>query len=64
MQKKSLSSRMIAIVLLCGLLFSPPIIFLFDTPSNLGLSRLTIWIFAAWLGIITIAAYFLETSDE
>lgn len=64
MQNKSLISRMVSLTLLGLLLFTPPLLLLFDTPADSGFSMLPVWMFASWLVLIMLTAWVMERSDE
>ncbi|SFH47797.1 hypothetical protein [Modicisalibacter xianhensis] len=52
------TARRIALAILALLLFSPPVIGLFDIPSAItGLSWLPLYLFCAWGGIIALTAW-------
>lgn len=56
--------RLIALAGLTLLLFSPPLIGLFDRPSANGLSWLPAYLFIAWGSVIGLAAWLLEHMPE
>lgn len=62
--KSLLQSRLLALTLLGLLLFSPPLLLLFDHPGPWGLSLLPLFIFLFWGLLILLAALILECSDE
>jgi len=62
--KSSLQSRLTALTLLGLLLFSPPLLLLFDQPGRWGFSLLALWIFLLWGLLIVLAALILEGGDE
>mgnify|MGYP001319545223 CR=1 FL=1 len=52
------TARQIALAILALLLFSPPVIGLFDIPAaTTGPSWLPLYLFCAWGGIIALAAW-------
>lgn len=62
--KSPLQSRLTALTLLGLLLFSPPLLLLFDQPGRWGFSLLSLWIFLLWGLLIVLAALILEGGDE
>jgi hypothetical protein len=64
MRPSPLSGRLVALTLLGTLLFTPPLIGLFDHDSDSGLSWLPLYLFGAWALIILAAALLLERRDE
>lgn len=60
----SVASRLVALTLLGGLLFTPPLLTLFDRPLLAGMSGLSWYLFAAWGGLIGLAAWLLERHHE
>ncbi len=56
--------RLIAVTLLAALLFTPPLLGLFDQPGNSGLSWLPLYLFGAWGFVILLAALILERHDD
>lgn len=61
--KPRLTSRLVALSLLALVLFSPPLLLLFDQPTAWGLSTLPLVIYLAWAGLILLAALLLERAD-
>ncbi|WP_020680662.1 hypothetical protein [Marinobacterium rhizophilum] len=59
----SQTPRLIAVTLLAALLFTPPLLGLFDRPLDNGLSSLSLYLFAAWGLVILLAALILERDD-
>ncbi|KEA62699.1 hypothetical protein ADIMK_3171 [Marinobacterium lacunae] len=57
-------SRLLALSLLGLLLFSPPLLLLFDRPGSHGFSLLAAIIFVIWALLILAAALILERSNE
>lgn len=53
-------ARLIALVMLAGLLFSPPLVIIVDRPPAEGLSWLPLYLFAVWTIVIALAAWLLE----
>ncbi|GGO86686.1 hypothetical protein GCM10011348_38080 [Marinobacterium nitratireducens] len=64
MPPPKLPGRLTALALLGTLLFTPPLIGLFDHPGANGLSWLPLYLFAVWGLLILAAALLLESSDE
>lgn len=64
MHNKSLISRLVSLTLLGVLFFTPPLLLLFDTPTESGFSRLPIWMFSSWLVLIGLTAWVMESSNE
>jgi hypothetical protein len=64
MKKPVNQARLIGLTLLAGLLFTPPLLLLFDRPSPSGLSWLPIYVFTVWLTVIGLAAWLLEGSKD
>ncbi len=61
----SLVSRLIALALFALVLFTPPILGLFDRPLWGDISALPLYLFAAWLLVIVLCALLHEgKSDE
>ncbi|GHE22874.1 hypothetical protein [Halomonas urumqiensis] len=56
--------RLIALVVLAVVLFTPPMVLLFDSPSETGISRLALYLFMAWGLVIALAAWLLEHPSE
>ena len=54
-----LGERLVALVLLATLLFTPPLVQVFDRPAD-GLSWLPLYLFVAWGTVIALAAWLLE----
>ncbi len=63
-EKDTTGARLAALTLLAGLLFTPPLLTLFDRPLPGGLSGLSWYLFAAWGGVIVLAAWLLEQPHE
>ncbi|SHF15718.1 hypothetical protein SAMN02745148_01950 [Modicisalibacter ilicicola DSM 19980] len=57
-------ARLLALAGLALLLFSPPLLLLFDRPAVYGLSWLPLYLFLAWAGVIGVAAWLLERPDS
>jgi uncharacterized RDD family membrane protein YckC len=57
-------ARLIALICLSVLLFSPPLVLIFDRPAEQGLSWLPLYIFIVWLSIIGLAAWLMEHRQE
>lgn len=62
--RSRLQGRLLALTLLGLLLFSPPLLLLFDQPGPWGFSLLPLIIFLIWGVLILLAALLLESSDE
>lgn len=56
--------RLVALVVLAVVLFSPPLLLLVDTPSPNGLSWLPLYVFIAWTAVIGLAAWLMERRPE
>lgn len=61
--KQALSGRLVALTLLALVLFSPPLLLLFDRPTEGGISILPLVIYLVWAGLILMAALILERPD-
>ncbi len=59
MNTPRLGERLTALVLLATLLFTPPLVLLFDRPEG-GASWLPLYLFVAWAAVIGLAAWLLE----
>ncbi|WP_299310586.1 hypothetical protein [uncultured Halomonas sp.] len=59
MNTPRLGERLTALVLLATLLFTPPLVLLFDRPEG-GPSWLPLYLFVAWGVVIGLAAWLLE----
>ncbi|QOR39158.1 hypothetical protein HNO52_12000 [Billgrantia diversa] len=57
-------ARLVALIGLAALLFSPPLVLIFDRPSSTGLSWLPLYLFVAWLVVIALAAWLMEHRQE
>ncbi|TFH86723.1 hypothetical protein EQG41_10315 [Billgrantia azerbaijanica] len=57
-------ARLVALVVLAALLFSPPLVLVFDHPSATGPSRLPLYLFLAWALVIGMAAWLMEHWQE
>lgn len=64
MQGPSLVSRLVSLTLLGLLFFIPPLVLLFDRPTQFGFSLLPLWLFFSWLVLIALTAWVMERSDE
>ncbi|ANG64319.1 hypothetical protein A8C75_18790 [Marinobacterium aestuarii] len=64
MRPSPLPPRLIAVTLLAALLFTPPLLGLFDQAGDSGLSWLPLYLFGAWAFVILLAALTLELSDD
>jgi hypothetical protein len=53
--------RLVALIVLALLLFSPPLLLVADrAPDAGGLSRLPLYLFLAWTAVIALAAWLME----
>ncbi|MBE0488150.1 MAG: hypothetical protein IBX53_03645 [Halomonas sp.] len=59
MNTPRLGERLVALVLLATLLFTPPLVLVFDRPAG-GPSWLPLYLFLAWGVVIALAAWLLE----
>ncbi|QTF90983.1 hypothetical protein [Halomonas sp. BM-2019] len=59
MNTPRLGERLVALVLLATLLFTPPLVLVFDRPAD-GPSWLPFYLFVAWGAVIALAAWLLE----
>jgi hypothetical protein len=57
-------ARLIALIVLATLLFSPPLVLIFDRPPAAGPSWLPLYLFVAWALVIGLAAWLLEHQPE
>ncbi|SDK59646.1 hypothetical protein [Billgrantia gudaonensis] len=58
-------ARLVALTALAALLFSPPLVLVFDvTPSGDGPSWLPLYLFLAWALVIGLAAWLMEQREE
>nr|WP_111415349.1 hypothetical protein [Halomonas lactosivorans] len=57
-------ARLVALIGLAALLFSPPLVLVFDRPPAAGLSWLPFYLFVAWLLVIGLAAWLMEHRQE
>jgi len=57
-------ARLVALVVLAALLFSPPLVLVFDQPSGAGPSWLPLYLFLAWALVIGLAAWLMEHRQE
>jgi hypothetical protein len=56
--------RLVALFLLGVLIFTPPLLGIFNTPDRiLGLPTLYLYLFAAWTLLIVLVALAIESSD-
>ncbi|MBT00412.1 MAG: hypothetical protein CMI01_17310 [Oceanospirillaceae bacterium] len=62
--RKRAESRLLALTILALLLFSPPLLLLFDRPLSLGFSALPVAIYLIWALVILISALILEGRHE
>ncbi|MGJ7456239.1 hypothetical protein ACR80S_10775 [Halomonas sp. MA07-2] len=59
MNTPRLGERLVALVLLATLLFTPPLVLVFDRPAG-GPSWLPLYLFGVWGVVIALAAWLLE----
>lgn len=64
MKTPRLGERLVVLILLAALLFSPPFILSFDRISSGGLSWLPLYIFIAWGVVIGLAAWLMESRHD
>ncbi|WP_114416494.1 hypothetical protein [Marinospirillum perlucidum] len=64
MKGSLLQARLVGLLLLALVLFTPPVLLVFDRPAWLGFSGLPLYLFAAWLVILALAAWLLEGSKD
>ncbi|MGC3872858.1 hypothetical protein ACPF7Z_06265 [Halomonas sp. GXIMD04776] len=57
------NSRLLALTGLALLLFSPPLVVLFNRPAANGLSWLPLYLFVVWGAVIGMAAWLLQRPD-
>jgi hypothetical protein len=57
-------ARLVALIGLAVLLFSPPLVLIFDRPPSAGLSWLPFYLFVAWILVIALAAWLMEHRQE
>ncbi|MCE8026684.1 MULTISPECIES: hypothetical protein [Halomonadaceae] len=57
-------ARLMALIGLALLLFSPPLVLIFDRSPAATLSWLPLYIFVAWLLVIALAAWLMEHRRE
>lgn len=57
-------ARLIALICLAVLFFSPPLVLIFDRPAERGLSWLPLYLFVIWLVVIGLAAWLMEHRQE
>jgi hypothetical protein len=57
-------ARLVALIGLAVLLFSPPLVLIFDRPPSAGLSWLPFYLFVAWTLVIALAAWLMEHRQE
>jgi len=56
--------RLIALFLFGALLFTPPLLGVFNTPARvIGIPTLYLYLFAAWTLLIVVVALVIESSD-
>ncbi|EPC03378.1 hypothetical protein L861_17705 [Litchfieldella anticariensis FP35 = DSM 16096] len=60
MKTPRFGERLVALIVLAALLFSPPLILPFDRTANGGLSWLPLYLFLAWGIVIALAAWLME----
>ncbi|MDI5936387.1 hypothetical protein [Halomonas kalidii] len=59
-----LKERLIALIVLATLLFSPPLLLVVDRPPAAGLSWLPLYLFLVWGAVIALAAWLMERRHE
>ncbi len=60
-----MSERLISLFLLGVLLFSPPLLLIFDLPETIGgFPLLYLFLFIAWCGVIILAAITVESAEQ
>ncbi|PMR69814.1 hypothetical protein [Halomonas heilongjiangensis] len=59
-----LKERLIALIVLAALLFSPPLLLVVDRPPAAGLSWLPLYLFLAWGAVIALTAWLMERRHE
>lgn len=64
MSESQRRSRLVALIVLAALLFSPPLVLVFDLPSAAGPSWLPLYLFLAWALVIGLAAWLMEHRQE
>ncbi|WP_168015603.1 hypothetical protein [Halomonas salinarum] len=64
MLKPRRAQRLVALVILAALLFTPPLILLADKSVDGGLSWLAAYLFVSWALVIGLAAWLLERVPE
>ncbi|WP_324615486.1 hypothetical protein [Halomonas salipaludis] len=64
MKTPRLGERLVALIGVALVLFSPPLILVADRPATNGLSWLPLYLFIAWALVITLAAWLLEHRHE
>ncbi|WP_318153356.1 hypothetical protein [Halomonas sp. ML-15] len=64
MKTPRLGERLIALIGVALLLFTPPLILIADRPAANGLSWLALYLFVAWALVIALAAWLLEYRHE
>ncbi|MGR4067974.1 hypothetical protein OCT51_12540 [Halomonas sp. LR3S48] len=57
-------ARLIALIGVAALLFSPPLVLIFDRPAPAGPSWLPLYLFVAWLAVIGLTAWLMEHRQE
>ena len=60
MKAPRLGERLVALIGVALVLFSPPLILIADRPAANGLSWLALYLFVAWALVIALAAWLLE----
>jgi hypothetical protein len=58
------AERLVALIVLAALLFSPPLLLVVDRPPEAGLSPLPLYLFLAWSTVIALAAWLMERRHE
>lgn len=64
MKSASPQARLVALIGLATLLFSPPLVVIFDRPPAAGLSWLPLYLLVVWSLVIGLAAWLMEHRRE
>ncbi|MGR2737405.1 hypothetical protein ACUY1T_03015 [Billgrantia sp. Q4P2] len=64
MNASNSQARLVALIGLAALLFSPPLVLIFDRPSATGPSWLPLYLFVAWIVVIGLTAWLMEHRRE
>ncbi|WP_240609964.1 hypothetical protein [Billgrantia endophytica] len=57
-------ARLIALIALATLVFSPPLVLIFDRPPEAGASWLPLYLFVVWGLVIALGAWLMEHQRE